>query len=103
MDAVLPIYLGLCLLLGGASAAGILANAALQLLAVLIIARFAVRSGPAVPGWRTWLVAAGLIVILVIIELAPLPGEIVDRLPGRAEIVEGYRLLGLTPIWQHVS
>lgn len=93
----------MCLLLGGASAAGIWANAALQILAVLIILPFAARSGPAVPGSRPLLVAAGLVLILVAIELVPLPWGVVDRFPGRAPIVAGYRLLGLTPSWQHVS
>src|SRR5581483_10190440 len=57
-DLILPGYLLLCLVLGGASAEGIIANAALQLLGVAAILWFAVQSGAAVPGRPTLAVFA---------------------------------------------
>jgi O-antigen ligase len=102
-DAILPGYLALCLVLGGASAAGIVANTLLQLLAVAIIALYVARSGVRVPGWRSLTVCAGLAVLIVAVQLAPLPAGLVSGFPGRREIADGYRLLGLAPSWGRIS
>ncbi len=90
-------------MLGGASAAGAIANAMLQLMAVAIIVWFAVRAGPAVPGWRSLTVCAGIAILITALQLAPLPAGLVDAMPGRSEMAEGYRLLGVTSPWRHIS
>jgi O-antigen ligase len=102
-DAVLPGYLALCLILGGASAAGVVANALLQFLAVVIIAWLAARAGAAVPGWRSLTICAGIAILIIAWQLAPLPAGLVDSLPGRQAIAEGYRLLGVSSAWRQIS
>jgi O-antigen ligase len=89
--------------MGGASAAGIAANALLQLIAVLIIGWYAVRSAPAVTGWRSFWICAVIAVLVVALQLAPLPAAMIDQIPGRAAIAGGYHLLGLAPGWEHIS
>lgn len=99
--AIVPVYLLACLVLGGASAAGFIANLVLQLAALPLI------------GWATWqmlqtrpqaqirapLALLGLIVLLAVLQLVPLPPAVWTHLPGRAAAVEGYRLLGLPLPW----
>lgn len=91
-------YLGFCLMLGGASAAGVAANAFLQLVGLgLIVALlwqrdFALAEGARGPLW------IGLALLLVgLISLVPLPGGLGSGLPLRAEAVEAFRLIGMTP------
>lgn len=99
--AIAPAYLLACLLLGGASAAGFLANLALQLAAIPLI------------GWALWRLSAGgvprqvraplgllaALVAVMLLQLVPLPPAIWTMLPGRGAIVEGYRLLALPLPW----
>ena len=91
-------FLGGCLLLGGASAAGIAANAFLQLVALGLIVALLWRRDFAVPdGARgpLWIGAALLLVGLI--SLVPLPGGLGSGLPLRAELAEAFRLVGMAP------
>lgn len=103
--AVAPAYLAACLLLGGASAAGFLANLVLQLAALPII------------GWALWaawydrpsgvarsiLLLLGVATILLAAQLAPLPPSIWASLPGRAAVRNGFILLGQPLPWLPIS
>jgi O-antigen ligase len=91
-------YLGACLLLGGASAAGAAANALLQLIGLgLIVALlwrrdFNLPHAARGPAWiAAGLLAAGLL------SLIPLPEGLGSSLPLRGQVIEAFRLLGLTP------
>ncbi|WP_010185636.1 O-antigen ligase family protein [Sphingomonas sp. PAMC 26605] len=99
--ALAPAYLLACLLLGGASAAGFLANLALQLAALPLI------------GWALWRLSVGgvprqfraplgllaALVAVMLLQLVPLPPAIWTMLPGRGPVVQGYRLLDLPLPW----
>ncbi|WP_375272202.1 O-antigen ligase family protein [Sphingomonas sp.] len=104
----LPVYLGFCLILGGASAAGVLANLFLQLTAIVILAVLAWQrvSAPSVrhtPQER-WLAAIVLLALLLpLIQLIPLPPSWWQELPGRAAIVAGDHLLGMGDVWRPIS
>ena len=95
-QAVAPLYLLLCLLLGG-SAQGVWAHALLQLTGVAIIAWAAAsRSTEAIPTPLRrlfWIFLAGLAIVAV--QLIPLPASLWPHLGGRAELAEGYAILGL--------
>jgi O-antigen ligase len=104
-QSVIPAYLGLCLVLGGASAEGILQNLFLQLLAILIIC-WAILSPAAEkpsPAERQLLGLCALVLILVAAQLIPLPPDVWTKFPGREVIVDGYLLLGLPLPWQPIS
>jgi O-antigen ligase len=99
--AIVPVFLLACLLLGGASAAGFTANFLLQILSLPLI------------GWALWTMMQerpsaqiraplGLLAIFVaigVLQLVPLPPALWTLLPGRAPVVEGYRLLGIPLPW----
>lgn len=95
---VAPAYLFLCLLLGG-SPQGAWGNAILQLLAIAIIAWALLERGeeglsrPA----KQLLAIAVLAVLLVLIQLVPLPAGVWSGLPGREFVVRGFDLLGIAP------
>lgn len=90
------LYLILCLLLGGASAAGALANGFLQILAIgliLVLLWWAPAERLSPPArtliWLT-LFAAGIGVLTLI----PLPAGLWSGLPFRERVAEGFRLIG---------
>lgn len=104
---VLPAYLGLCLVLGGASSDGPVLNGLLQLIGVMLLWR---ASGHAVtpeldgaPAARVlrWLLlaTAGWLVI----QLLPLPPALWTWLGPRGEIAEQMGLLGHTPGWRPLA
>ena len=103
-EAVAPTYLFLCLLLGG-SAQGVWVNAVLQLLAVGIIAWAAIAPHPG--GLETWakrllvICAIGLLVILV--QVIPLPPAVWEPLPGREIIRDGFAILGQPLPWMALT
>lgn len=102
--AFTPAYLLLCLGLGGASAAGLLANLTLQLLALPILVAALLRSEtPVSAESRQLLAMALLLVVVMLLQLVPLPPGLWTNLPGRGEVVEGYRLLGQPLPWLPVS
>ncbi len=92
------VYLAACLLLGGASAAGVAANAFLQLVGLgLVVALlwqrdFALPDGARGPVW-----IGGALVAVGLLSLVPLPGGLGSGLPLRAEVIEAFRLIGMTP------
>ncbi|MCW3797079.1 O-antigen ligase family protein [Sphingomonas sp. BN140010] len=102
--AVVPCYLLLCLFLGG-SAQGVWGNLVLQLVGVGILAWALWADDPVSPsrsarqlGWT----AAGSI-LLILLQLIPLPPAVWTLLPGRAPAVTGFRLLGEPLPWLPLS
>lgn len=97
-SAVAPAYLFLCLLLGG-SPQGVWGNAILQLLAVAIIAWALIE--PREEGLDRpvkQLLALGVAaVVLILLQLLPLPTAIWTQLPGREFVLRGFDLLGIAP------
>lgn len=95
---VAPAYLFLCLLVGG-SAQGIWGNAALQLIAILIIAwALLARKESAPPrAIRQLLILILLAIGLALVQLVPLPTAIWQSLPGRSKLLDGFHLLGIAP------
>jgi O-antigen ligase len=99
-----PAYLFLALLLGG-STRGIWGNLALQLLGIAVLA-WAALSPPRqqLPGPARSLgliVLAGL--LLILLQLVPLPPALWASLPGREPLAQGYALLGEAPPWLPLS
>jgi O-antigen ligase len=99
--AAVPAYLLACLLLGGASAAGFIANFILQIASLPLI------------GWAMWhmiqerpsaqirapLGLLAIFLVIALLQLVPLPPALWTLLPGRSAVVEGYRLLGIPLPW----
>lgn len=103
-QTVAPIYLFLCIVMGG-SAQGIYSNLALQLIGVAILAWAFLTSRPtksARPAARLgWLAASA--VALILLQLIPLPPMIWSNIPGRHLVVDGFRLLGQPLPWMPLS
>jgi O-antigen ligase len=94
-EAIAPIYLFLCLTLGG-SAQGIWQNMILQLVGLTIIlwASWPASSRNIARPARELLVIAMLAIALIALQLVPLPASVWTHLSGRAQIAGGYRILG---------
>lgn len=103
--SLVPAYLALCLVLGGASGGGLWANMVLQLAAIPIIlwAFVAHRNTPTSSSARQLMVLLALAAAVVIIQLIPLPPGVWSSLPGRAPIAEGFTLLGQPLPWLPLS
>jgi O-antigen ligase len=100
---VVPAYLFLCLTLGG-SAQAIWGNLTLQLLAVLLIAwAFTYPVATLTKASRPLLVLVVLTLVLVGLQLIPLPPELWTQLPGRNLLVSGYGSLNQQLPWLPVS
>jgi O-antigen ligase len=95
-SAVAPAYLFLCLLLGG-SPQGVWGSAILQLIGVAIISWALIerREEPLPKSVRQLLAIVSLGLLIVLIQLVPLPVGIWTALPGREVVVAGFGLLGL--------
>ena len=95
-QAIAPVYLFACLLLGG-SAQGIWANMLLQLVGLALIGWAALSHAeePLTRPAKQLFVLATLGVALVALQLVPLPPSVWTHLGGRETIAEGYRLLGM--------
>jgi O-antigen ligase len=103
--SIVPGYLVLCLLFGGASAAGYWGNMALQLLGLVIIF-FALASEPPAPLSRpARQLMALLIAILayVALELLPLPPALWSAFPGRGDIATQLAIAGQPLPWLPLS
>jgi O-antigen ligase len=102
---VIPIFIGVCLLLGGASAAGYSANMLLQLTAIAIIAwsLVAERSAPLPRVASQLLVLTVAMLGLMAVQLIPLPPGLWTALPGREEAAAGFQLLGEPLPWLSIS
>jgi len=94
-----PVYLCLCILLGGASGwgAGAVANALLQLMAVfLILLALWKRPRSTYPvGVKSLAAIVGVYLAALGLSLLPLPYGIWSQLPGREAVVQGLSLLGI--------
>lgn len=101
---VAPVFVSLCLILGG-SAQGIWTNAFLQLLAIGILAWAALDPRPleASRDARRLGVIIVLFLLLVAMQLVPMPRTLWSELPGRAMFDEGFGLLGISPRWLPLS
>lgn len=99
--AIAPAYLALCLALGGASAAGFLANLILQLAALPLIgwALWSLRGETPAGSARTLLFLLVGLLVLGVAQLVPLPPTAWAVLPGRDWVVSNYQLLGLPLPW----
>ena len=91
------IFLAACLFLGGASAAGAIANALLQIGAVVMIVTVLWTSeGPLLPREArglAWII--GLFLLLNLFYLLPLPASLWEQLPGRGTTARGFDLIGV--------
>ncbi|MEP7221516.1 MAG: hypothetical protein ABI673_02485 [Novosphingobium sp.] len=98
-------WLLLCLVLGGASNAGSLANLVLQFGAAGIIAWHILRGKMNSAGRDDviLLTLLGAGVAWIVLTLIPLPPALWIHLPGRGFVAEGYRLLGLDLPWLPIS
>ena len=95
-EAVVPLYLFACLLLGG-SAQGIWANMLVQLVGVAVIAwaAMAPAGNPLVRSQHRLLLVAGAGLAVAAIQLVPLPATVWPQLGGRARIASGFEVLGM--------
>ncbi|WP_338243071.1 O-antigen ligase family protein [Aurantiacibacter hainanensis] len=105
MGLLLPAYFLACLLLGGASNGGFVANFALQIsgLAIVLIAVATLPRKPGFhldPRFRSLVLFSGVIVGL---QFVPLPLSVWTSLPGREAIAAELALLGVTPSATFVS
>ena len=102
--AIVPAFILLCLVFGG-SAQGIWTNAGLQLTAIAIIAWAFLkkRSQPSRGAARVMAILAGLTLLLIGLQLIPLPPPLWTALPGRGFIAEGLKLIGAEPAWMPLS
>lgn len=110
--AVIPLFFYLsvfgllsCLLLGGGTRGGFLFDALLQLLSVplLLAALWRILDGPLSREVRWALAFCGVILVVPLIQLIPLPPAIWTHLPSRDLVVEAYVLIGRTPSWATIS
>lgn len=94
--AIAPIYLFACIVLGG-SAQGVWQNALLQLGGLALIAWAALNRGtePMAPPARQLLLLTVAALVVVVLQLVLLPAAFWSHLGGRAELAQGYRLLGI--------
>lgn len=102
--SVIPLYLMLCIFLGG-STRGVWANMVLQLLAIVIIA-WAALTPRSTQRSRSQYGLVGLLaltLLLIAIQLVPLPPAIWTALPGREFVATGYELLGQPLPWLPIS
>ena len=102
---LVPAFLLLCLLLGGASAAGIWANMLLQLLAIpLIAAAILARPSTPIPAEGRRLIALALLAgAVILVQLVPLPPSVWTSLPGREPIAAGFAAIGQPLPWLPLS
>ena len=103
-EAVVPAYLFLCLVLGG-SAQGVWFNAALQLLAIVIIAWALIAPTQRQASASTkWLLPIFVLALsLAALHLVPLPPALWTSFPGREVVVTGFAILGEPLPWLPIS
>lgn len=101
---LVPLFLLLCLLLGG-SAQGIWANLLLQWIAILLLAwawaRPVADQQPRT-SWTLW-VLVGAMMLLVVLQMVPLPPDLWSALPGRGFVSDGLALVGADRPWLPLS
>lgn len=101
-NLIAPVYLLLCIVLGG-SVQGVWGNFALQLIGLgILVWAVAGRKGTGCFD-RLPLILILLALLVVALQLIPLPPEIWATLPGRAGIAQGYDLLRMPRPWLSIS
>lgn len=95
--ALVPLFVALCLLLGGASAEGYWANMILQLLGIVIIvwSLAAKQQSQVSTHGRQLLGLAVALSLYIALQLLPLPGALWTGLPGRIDYAASYAVLGM--------
>ena len=103
--ALVPAFLLLCLVLGGASAAGFWSNMLLQLVAIPIIlaALLTVPPTPVPAAGRQLLALLLLVLAIFAVQLVPLPPSLWTTLAGRDQIAAGFAALGQPLPWLPLS
>ena len=98
---IAPFFLLACLLLGGSSAAGLVANLLLQLVAIPLIgwALWRLIADGVTPHIRAPVALLAVFFVIALLQLVPMPPAVWTTLPGRGSVAEGYRLLGLPLPW----
>ncbi|MDP8913648.1 MAG: O-antigen ligase family protein [Pseudomonadota bacterium] len=102
--AVTTGYLALCVLLGGSSVAyG--GNLLLQLLGIAILFWALAAGKPAeiTPAGRELVALILLLLLIIAVQLIPLPPGLWTQLPGRDDAAEAYHLVGQLPPWLPIS
>ena len=93
-----PSFVGLCVVLGGASAAGVVANLLMQLAGISMIAWLAIDArGKRMPGALPLLLVAAAILVIGAAQLIALPISTWRALPPRDAIAQGLDLAGANP------
>ena len=101
--ALLPLYLAACLVLGG-STEGIWTNLALQIGAIVLIAASLAAPADRAPRLARQLMAIIIgALILVVVQLVPLPPTLWTALPGRGFVVRGLIMTGQPLPWMPLS
>ena len=94
---VAAFYLAACLLLGGASAAGVAANAILQFVGLALVVALLWRRDFVLPdGARGPLWIGGALLAVGLASLVPLPGGLGSG-ALRGEVADAFRLIGMAP------
>ena len=103
--AIVPAYLLLCLLLGGASAAGFEGNLLLQLLGVALLAVAFAREphGPMDLARRQLVALLIAMLAMIAVQLVPLPPALWTALPGRDAVAHSFQALDITLPWLPMS
>lgn len=99
---IAPAYLLLCILLGG-SAQSMRGNLALQVIAVAIMVWAAFRHRWSAGATKIPVILLMLGLLLVVLQLVPLPPSLWTAMPGRGGIAGGYGLLGSRLPWLPLS
>ncbi len=102
---IVPVYLAACLILGGASAAGFIANLLLQIAAIPLIgwSIWQLLQARPTPQLRIPLILLALLIVLMLLQLIPLPPSLWTLLPGRDAVSAGYQLIGVPLPWLPLS
>lgn len=97
-----------CLVLGGGTKAGFLADVVIQLLAVGLLALLIACPRPAPSHQHTSVlrfacVITGALVSIILLQLVPLPPGVWQRLPGRERWAEMLSIAGQSDVWRPLS
>lgn len=94
-----PTFLALCILLGGSSSGGLIANSVLQIASVAVILFLLHRGVVSTmePAPRRLLVIVGLAALFLTVTLIPLPLALWRLGAGREAVAAGYAMVGMVP------
>jgi len=100
-----PGLLIICVVLGGASAAGFVANAAVQIIAIVVVAFLLLGDHlPDLPRpARILLTLLAFAAGMMLVQLLPMPEALWSRLPGRSEVARSIALAGAGTPWLPIS